>query len=599
MEELKNELAFSRNAVCMDISGPEMADLAFVDLPGIIQNASSDTVQLVEDLVKSHIKGNCLILVTLPMNDDIENQKAMQLAKQIDPAGLRTIGVMTKPDTLPAGATKARDLWLDPDDDERAKGITNAQARDAEMAFFRHNAPWSTSSQKYRFGTAQLVASLSKVLTKVIYDTMPKLRKEATTQLNACIQRLKELLPAITAEPTSYVLSLLTTFCRDVASYINGDTDTASLVQQNRRTYATFKRNIRSSAPPFVPLPSALSSRSGLAMYSEADSDDDDSSDVVDLTETGPRQYITLQDVRKHIHKSLGKELPGNVPYGAKVSLIRNFKVFWEIDTRKCFQDVMRAFEETLSRLIQQHFERYHELKSRLHEATKVLLDTQKDVAWERVQDILDREETPFTQNKHYYQVSKAKYLSIYRSARAGKTDAAQEPAQKRRKVEGNVVKEAAVAIIPSTPQKAAFATSFKSASTVPQTPTPKPSFETQPSSVPQKRSIEEKRELDAEERARFEQQAITALTVLLGHNVTLEDFARLLPPDVYEEELEVMAEVRAYFKVAYKRMIDDVPMAVDDKFLAMFSGHLQEFLLSKLGIGGPNSSARCAAYLA
>lgn len=36
--------------------------------PGIIQNAEPSTVQLVEDLVLSHIKGNCLILVTCPMS---------------------------------------------------------------------------------------------------------------------------------------------------------------------------------------------------------------------------------------------------------------------------------------------------------------------------------------------------------------------------------------------------------------------------------------------------------------------------------------------------------------------------------------------------
>lgn len=34
IRNLTNELAFSRNAVCMDISGPELTDLAFVDLPG-------------------------------------------------------------------------------------------------------------------------------------------------------------------------------------------------------------------------------------------------------------------------------------------------------------------------------------------------------------------------------------------------------------------------------------------------------------------------------------------------------------------------------------------------------------------------------------
>lgn len=79
---------------------------------GIIQNAEPEVVRLVEDLVISHIKGNCLILVALPMTgtfvtgpshtqtymlhstDDIENQKALRLARQVDPDGKRTIGIL-------------------------------------------------------------------------------------------------------------------------------------------------------------------------------------------------------------------------------------------------------------------------------------------------------------------------------------------------------------------------------------------------------------------------------------------------------------------------------------------------------------------------
>lgn len=38
IKDVKNELDFSRNAVCMDIAGPELTDLAFVDLPGGFRN---------------------------------------------------------------------------------------------------------------------------------------------------------------------------------------------------------------------------------------------------------------------------------------------------------------------------------------------------------------------------------------------------------------------------------------------------------------------------------------------------------------------------------------------------------------------------------
>ena len=37
-------------------------------MPGIVQNAEPEIVQLVEDLVTSHVQGNSLILVTLPMS---------------------------------------------------------------------------------------------------------------------------------------------------------------------------------------------------------------------------------------------------------------------------------------------------------------------------------------------------------------------------------------------------------------------------------------------------------------------------------------------------------------------------------------------------
>ncbi len=130
----RKSLLFSRNIVCIELAGPDLVDLSFVDLPGksrygllrtyssyqplsgIVQNAEAAVVQLVEDMVKSYIQGTSLILVTLPMSgacsgppelpptvvtepcyfaDDIENQKAARLAKLADPQGLRTIGIIS------------------------------------------------------------------------------------------------------------------------------------------------------------------------------------------------------------------------------------------------------------------------------------------------------------------------------------------------------------------------------------------------------------------------------------------------------------------------------------------------------------------------
>lgn len=200
---------------------------------------------------------------------------------------------------------------------------------------------------------------------------MPKLRTEAAHQLTATLQRLKALPAAVTTEPTSHVLRLVTSFCRDVALHVDGDPNAAGLVQMNRRSYGAFKRDIRASAPMFLPMPSQPAARTDLSKFVSPDDEGEpaeDKNEVVDLTGSSDDQsstprWITLQDVRKHIEKSLGKELPGNVPYGAKVSMIRDFQASWELDSRKCFDDVFRAFNNALSRLVQDRFDRYESLR--------------------------------------------------------------------------------------------------------------------------------------------------------------------------------------------------------------------------------------------
>jgi N-acetylmuramoyl-L-alanine amidase CwlA len=90
---------------------------------------------------------------------------------------------------LMAGATKSLDLWLDviegrrhplshgyyctrqANDDERSTRITNAKTRELEAKFFRDTPPWSKSSHSDRFGTPNLIATLSRLLVSIINET--------------------------------------------------------------------------------------------------------------------------------------------------------------------------------------------------------------------------------------------------------------------------------------------------------------------------------------------------------------------------------------------------------------------------------------------
>lgn len=54
-----------------------------------------------------------------------------------------------------------------------------------------------------------------------------------------------------------------------------------------------------------------------------------------------------------------------------------------------------------------------------------------------------------------------------------------------------------------------------------------------------------------------FQQEDDSALLAMLAARgfvgLTLEDLGRLNPPDEYEMELQMMAEVRGYFQISYK----------------------------------------------
>ena len=57
-----------------------------------------------------------------------------------------------------------------PDEDQRARGITATQARAAEADFFLQTLPWVRSAHQTRFGTQNLVSNLSQLLAKIISD---------------------------------------------------------------------------------------------------------------------------------------------------------------------------------------------------------------------------------------------------------------------------------------------------------------------------------------------------------------------------------------------------------------------------------------------
>lgn len=83
-----------------------------------------------------------------------------------------------------------------------------------------------------------------------------------------------------------------------------------------------------------------------------------------------------------------------------------------------------------------------------------------------------------------------------------------------------------------------------------------------------------------------------------LGISAEADDLAKLLPADPLEVALGIMASVRGYFQVAYRRFVDMIPLAIDYEMVRGLERGLDEALLEGLQVTGEDAHERCAAML-
>ena len=94
--------------IYLKIYSPRVLNLTMVDLPGIAKVAVGDQPEDIEEQIRSmclqYISNpNAIILAVTCATHDIANSDALKLARTVDPAGDRTVGVLTKLDLMDPG----------------------------------------------------------------------------------------------------------------------------------------------------------------------------------------------------------------------------------------------------------------------------------------------------------------------------------------------------------------------------------------------------------------------------------------------------------------------------------------------------------------
>ncbi|XP_055020540.1 dynamin 3a isoform X2 [Boleophthalmus pectinirostris] len=165
-------------------------------------------------------KENCLILAVTPANTDLANSDALKLAKDVDPQGQRTIGVITKLDLMDKG-TDAREILENRLLPLRRGyvGVVNRSQKDidgkkdikaalqAEKNFFRSHPAYSHMAA--RMGTPYLQKMLNQQLTSHIREKLPAFRSHLHSQLLSLNREAEEYRKYVPDDPTRRTKTLL------------------------------------------------------------------------------------------------------------------------------------------------------------------------------------------------------------------------------------------------------------------------------------------------------------------------------------------------------------------------------------------------------
>jgi len=258
----------SAEAIYMRLYSPHVPNLSLVDLPGLTMTALTaqgqpkDIKQQIRDMAASYIRqSRTIILMVCPARADLEADPAVELAREYDPSGERTVGILTKTDLMNTGTDVARYLTGAVATDLqlslgyfacRMRGpseasLTVREGYKSEAAYFANHAVYGRAVTEGggatygdRLGVPALSSYLSCVLLQRLKATLPSILQEVNSLYAATEKNLAELgssVPVDEGSRNAHVQHLVASFCRD---YIGALTEKRADVKTGRKIKDAF-----------------------------------------------------------------------------------------------------------------------------------------------------------------------------------------------------------------------------------------------------------------------------------------------------------------------------------------------------------------------
>jgi dynamin 1-like protein len=243
----------SRKPINLKICSPHVLNLTLVDLPGMTKVSVGDQPLDIEDQIRSMCMNfisnpNAIILAVTAGNSDLANSDALKLAREADPDGERTIGVLTKLDLMDPGTDASEMLQNRVIPLRRGYvGVVNRGQRDVEgktsvaaalkreQQFFKGHAAYR--SMMNRCSTPTLARMLNQILMHHIRDCLPDIKNRITSMMIDINQEIEALgMPTESMNGShlgGILLSLLSNYAANFQNAVEGKGSLADGIEMN------------------------------------------------------------------------------------------------------------------------------------------------------------------------------------------------------------------------------------------------------------------------------------------------------------------------------------------------------------------------------
>ncbi|GAB7360735.1 hypothetical protein MBLNU230_g0610t1 [Neophaeotheca triangularis] len=220
------------------IYSPNVLTLTLVDLPGLTKVPVGDQPRDIERQIREMVlkqiqKPNAIILAVTAGNTDLANSDGLKLAREVDPEGQRTIGVLTKVDLMDdgtdvvdilAGRIIPLRLGYVPVVNRGQRDIENkraiSSALEAEKQFFENHKAYRNKASYC--GTPYLARKLNLILMMHIKQTLPDIKARISASLQKYSSELSGLGDSMLGNSANIVLNIITEFSNEYRTVLEG-----------------------------------------------------------------------------------------------------------------------------------------------------------------------------------------------------------------------------------------------------------------------------------------------------------------------------------------------------------------------------------------